>query len=90
MKPSRLAPFLVALVLLALAALGAVSLHSLEEIHYLKTFFPHTFTVQEVFYAGALELVKVIIIALPLLAIIAVALAFLRRDRERSDKRREP
>jgi len=34
--------------------------------------------VQEAFYAGALELIKVTIIALPLFLVIAVALFFLR------------
>jgi len=69
----------MAFVVLALAALGAVCLHSLEEIHYLKSFFPRTFTVQEACYASLVELIKVVIIALPLLAAIAVCLFFLRR-----------
>jgi hypothetical protein len=71
--------FLIAIMTLAIAAVGAVCLHSLEEIHYLKSFFPHTFTVQEAFYASAIELIKVLIIALPLLLIISVSLFFLRR-----------
>jgi hypothetical protein len=90
MKPSGLSPFLVALVALVLAALAAVCLHSLEEIHYLKTFFPPSFTVQEAFYASALELIKVVIIALPLVLIIAVALFFYRREQDRHDDRRDP
>lgn len=71
--------FLIALVTLAVAAIGAVCLHSLEEIHYLKSFFPPAFTVQEAFYASAIELIKILIIALPLLLIIAVSLLFLRQ-----------
>jgi hypothetical protein len=70
---------LIVLVTLAVAAIGAVCLHSLEEIHYLKSFFPRAFTVQEAFYASAIELIKVIIIALPLLLIISVSLLFLRQ-----------
>lgn len=70
---------LLCLVVLAILALAAVCLHSLEEIHYLKSFFPRNFSVEQAFYAGLLELVKVTIIALPLLVIIAVCLFFLRR-----------
>jgi hypothetical protein len=75
--------FLIVLVALAVAALGAVCLHSLEEIHYLKSFFPRTFTVQEAFWASAVELIKVIIIAIPLLLVMALGLFFLR---QRNDK----
>jgi hypothetical protein len=71
--------FLIALVTLAVVAIGAICLHSLDEIHYLKSFFPRSFTVQEAFYASALELIKVIIISLPLLLIISVSLFFLRQ-----------
>lgn len=70
---------LIALVVLAFAAVTAVCLHSLEEIHYLKSFFPATFTVQQAFYAGALELVKVAIIALPLVLLIGICLFFIRQ-----------
>jgi len=70
---------LAALVVLAFAGMTAICLHSLEEIHYLKTFFPRTFTVQEAFYAGALELIKVAIIALPLVLLIGICLFFIRQ-----------
>jgi hypothetical protein len=76
---------LIVLVTLAVTAIGAVCLHSLEEIHYLKSFFPRAFTVQEAFYASAIELIKVIIIALPLLLIISVSLLFLpQRDNSKT------
>jgi len=75
--------FLLALLTAAIAAVSAICLHSLEEIHYLKSFFPSSFTVQEAFYAGALELIKVTIVALPLVLVIAVALFFLWRHRDR-------
>jgi len=70
---------LIVLIILALGAVTAVCLHSLEEIHYLKSFFPGSFTVEEAFYAGALELVKVIIISIPLVLIIVVCLVVLKR-----------
>ena len=77
MKPkSRIAPLII--TLLALAAIFAVCFHSLEEIHYLKSFFPHSFSVEQAFYAGLLELVKVVIIALPLVLTIAVCLFWWR------------
>lgn len=76
---STLRILLSILVVLALAAVTAVCLHSLQEIHYLKSFFPRSFTVQEAFYAGALELMKVVIIGIPLVLGIAVCLFFLRR-----------
>lgn len=69
----------VALVVLAFAAVTVVCLHSLEEIHYLKSFFPPEFTVQETFYAAMIELIKVVIIAIPLILVIAVAILVLRR-----------
>lgn len=82
--------FLIALVTLAVVAIGAVCLHSLEEIHYLKSFFPRSFTVQEAFYASAVELIKVFIIALPLLLIISVSLFFLRQRHNKKPETRKP
>jgi hypothetical protein len=74
--------FLITLVVLSLAGITAICLHSLEEIHYLKSFFPSTFTVQEACYAGILELIKVGIITFPLVLLIAVCLVTLRRKNE--------
>ena len=70
-------------VALGVTALFAICLHSLEEIHYLKSFFPRSFTVEEAFYAAGLELVKILILALPILTAIAIALFSIRR-RDRS------
>jgi hypothetical protein len=60
-------------------AYSAVCWHSIEEIHYLKSFFPAKFTVEEAFYASAIELIKVVIIGIPLLLIIGIFLCFVRR-----------
>lgn len=68
-----------AVIVVALVALSAVCWHSVGEIHYLKSFFPHQFSVQEACYASIVELVKVLIIALPLCLLIAVGLYLLRR-----------
>jgi hypothetical protein len=63
--------------LISLAIIFAVSLHSVEEIHYLKSFYPSTFTVEAAFYASAVELIKVIIISLPFFVMIIVSLCWL-------------
>jgi lipopolysaccharide export LptBFGC system permease protein LptF len=83
MRPSLLRACPILLVLIALAAITAVCLNSLEEIHYLKSFFPSSFTVQEAFYAAALELIKVVIITIPLVLVIAVCLFIYRQNRDR-------
>jgi hypothetical protein len=62
-----------------LVAVCAISWHSVEEIHYLKTFYPRHFTVQEAWYATLVELVKVALAIFPLLLIGAAALLLLRR-----------
>ncbi|HEY7586169.1 MAG TPA: hypothetical protein VH866_06635 [Candidatus Deferrimicrobiaceae bacterium] len=59
---------------------SAVCWHSVEEIHYLKSFFPRQFSVQDAYYATAIELMKVIIIGLPIALIIAVSLYLLRHS----------
>jgi hypothetical protein len=83
MRPFLLRTFPILLVFIALAAITAVCLHSLEEIHYLKSFFPSSFTVQEAFYASALELIKIVIITIPLVLGMAVCLFIYRRNRDR-------
>jgi hypothetical protein len=65
-------------ILIGIIAFFAVCLHSVEEIHYLKSFFPEEFTVEESFYAAAIELIKVIIIGIPVLLIIGICLRKLR------------
>ncbi len=74
--------FLLGLLILALVTLSAVCFHSIEEIHYLKSFFPQSFTVQDAFYASAIELIKVTILILPLVLIIVVCLVYLKQDRQ--------
>lgn len=72
--------FIFKLGIVAVAvAYSAVCWHSIEEIHYLKSFFPAKFTVEEAFYASAIELIKVVIIGIPLLLIIGIFLCFVRR-----------
>lgn len=68
------AAFLLLAVIGAMGIIVAVCWHSVEEIHYLKSFFPGSFTIQEAFYASGIELIKIIIIALPLVLIIFICL----------------
>lgn len=68
--------FLAALMAVCVIIIGAISFHSVKEIHYLKSFYPGSFTVEEAFYAALVEFIKVHIISLPLIVIILLA-AFL-------------
>lgn len=64
-------------IVLSIVIVAAVCGHSLEEIHYLKSFYPSQFSVEEGFYASAVELIK-IIISLPFFLIIGTGLYVLR------------
>jgi hypothetical protein len=77
MKPLKRV-WILSAVAAGLAVIAAVSWHSVEEIHYLKSFYPKSFTVEEAFYAAGVELIKVFLIGFPLLAAIAVGLCLLR------------
>ena len=69
--------FLSIAVVISVVIVFAVCWHSLEEIHYLKSFFPKSFTVEEAFYASAVELVKVFITSLPFVLLILISLYLL-------------
>ena len=71
------AAFLVLVVVIVIGIMVAVCWHAVEEIHYLKTFFPDSFTVQEAFYASGIELIKTMIIGLPLVLILLICLHLL-------------
>ena len=62
----------------------AVCLHSLEEIHYLKSFYPGKFSVEEAFYASGVELFKILIISFPLIVIIWISIAYLKTNRDKN------
>ncbi len=68
-------------IVVSVVVVSAVCWHSLEEIHYLKSFYPRQFSVQEVFYASAVELIKVMIISMPFFFIVGIAIALLRQRR---------
>jgi hypothetical protein len=79
---SRKFIFLAATSVICALIIFAVSWHSLEEIHYLKSFYPVKFTVEEAFFASGVELIKVLIISFPLLVIIALSVYFLKDSRK--------
>jgi hypothetical protein len=69
---------LMAVILACIIIISAVCWHSVGEIHYLKSFFPHQFTVEETYYAARIEIIKIAIISLPLILIIGTCLYLLR------------
>jgi len=65
------------LIVAGLAVISGICWHSVEEIHYLKSFFPKQFTVQEAYFASKIELMKIAIICFPVLIIIGISLYLL-------------
>jgi hypothetical protein len=72
MKQANIALLVASAV--CLAVIAVVSLHSVWEIHYLKSFYPNHFSVSEAAYASVVELIKVALIAFPLVLLICVCL----------------
>jgi hypothetical protein len=66
--------------------IGAVSYHSVREIHYLKSFYPARFTVAEAASATEVELIKVALTSFPIV-LIAIICAWIvtRRGNEVSE-----
>lgn len=69
---------ILAAIVISLTVIAGASWHSVQEIHYLKSFYPHEFSVREAFYASGVELIKVILIGLPLMIVIAAGLYWLK------------
>ncbi len=82
--------FLILAVLVSTAAIFDVSYRSLEEIHYLKSFYPDQFTVEEVFYASGVELIKILIISFPVLVVTALSAYFFSCIRKRDSRQEKP
>ena len=76
--------FLFAIIIFGVVILSAVCWHSVGEIHYLKSFFPKGFSVEGAYYASVVELIKVIIIALPIIMVIGISLYVLRHFNKES------
>ena len=73
----------IAAAVISALIIFAVSWHSLEEIHYLKSFYPAKFAVEEAFFASGVELIKVLIISIPLTVVIALSVYFLKDSRKK-------
>jgi len=69
----------VAIIFGLLIFISLVSFHSVQEIHYLKSFYPSTFTVEEAYYASVIELVKVFLISFPIGLAIVFYLVLIKR-----------
>ena len=65
-------------IVMSILIVAAVCWHSLEEIHYLKSFYPKQFTVEEAFYASGVELIKVLVIGVPFFLVLGVSLYLLK------------
>jgi len=70
------------ITLVVLAVISGFCWHSIEEIHYLKSFFPKQFTVQEAFNASNIELIKIAIICFPIVLIVGISLCLLHYYRK--------
>lgn len=68
---------LLTAIAVCLIVIAAASFHSVEEIHYLKSFYPGSFTVSEAAAASVVEFIKVCLVAFPLLLIVLVCLFLL-------------
>jgi hypothetical protein len=65
-------------IAISVIVVSAVCWHSLQEIHYLKSFYPKQFSVEEIFYASAVELIKVLVISVPFFFILMTGLWLLQ------------
>lgn len=71
-----------AIVIICLLTLFGVARHSVDEIHYLKRFYPAHFSVEEAYYASKVELIKVVITAIPIVVLIFTTLFILKRRKK--------
>ena len=71
-------------IVASIIIIAAVCWHSVEEIHYLKSFFPKQFSVEEAFYASTVELIKVVIVSVPFFFIIVTGFCLLCYWKRRS------
>jgi hypothetical protein len=70
--------FFLSIIAICVILLAAVCWHSVGEIHYLKSFFPGKFSVEEAYYASLVELIKIAIICFPVIVIIGISLFMMR------------
>jgi len=75
---------ILCVIAISIIVVSAVCWHSIQEIHYLKSFYPQQFTVEEAFYASAVELIKITIIGLPFFLVVGIGLSLLRYFQDKS------
>lgn len=63
-----------AIIIICLLTIFGVARHSVDEIHYMKRFYPPEFTVEEAYYASKVEFIKVVITSIPLVVLIFISL----------------
>jgi hypothetical protein len=81
MEPRGKRQIILGLILLLLwVPMLLVAQHSVEEIHYLKTFLPSRMTPSEAKDAAIIELIKVAIIVLPLVIAMVFVWKVARKD----------
>ncbi len=68
------------LIIASAVIFSAICWHSIEEIHYLKSFFPKSFTVEEAMFASVIELMKIIILGIPFFLVIGLGVLWLRSN----------
>ena len=68
---------IMSVISIGVVIFSALCWHSIEEIYYLKSFFPKSFTVEETMYASVIELIKILIIGFPFFLIIGLGLLWL-------------
>jgi hypothetical protein len=79
---NRVASVSIAVVIMvAMLFLAGVCWHSVGEIHYLKTFYPTTFSMDQAYEASMIEVIKVAIISFPVVVAIMVGLYVLKNFR---------
>ena len=71
-----------AIIIICLLTIFGVARHSVDEIHYMKHFYPPVFTVEEAYYASKVELIKVVIVSVPLVVLIFTAISMLKRKKK--------
>lgn len=59
-------------ILACIVIIALVAWHAVQEIHYLKSFYPRSFSVAEAGWAAIVELIKVLLISFPLLIVITL------------------
>ena len=75
---------IISLIIISVVLLSAICWHSIEEIHYLKSFFPKQFTVEEAMYASIVELIKIVILSVPFLLVVWIGLFLIRESQTQS------